>query len=46
MSGQRPGYLRASNLNRNTQGQVENIQVDRMFTDKAYGNATKRPQLE
>lgn len=46
MSGQRLGYIRVSSLDQNTQRQLENIQVARMFTDKASGKDTERPQLE
>lgn len=46
MSGQRLGYIRVSSLDQNAQRQLVNIQVARMFTDKASGKDTKRPQLE
>jgi DNA invertase Pin-like site-specific DNA recombinase len=46
VSGQRLGYIRVSSLDQNTQRQLEDIQVGRMFTDKASGKDTKRPQLE
>ena len=46
MSGQRLGYIRVSSLDQNTQRQLENVQVGRMFTDTASGKDTKRPQLE
>ena len=46
MSGQRLGYIRVSSLDQNTQRQLENIQLTRVFTDKASGKDTKRPQLE
>jgi hypothetical protein len=44
--GQRIGYIRVSRLDRNTQRQLEGVQLDRIFTDKASGKDTKRPQLD
>jgi DNA invertase Pin-like site-specific DNA recombinase len=46
MAGQRIGYIRVSSLDQNTQRQLEGVQLDRIFTDKASGKDTKRPQLE
>ena len=46
MKGQRIGYIRVSTLDQNPERQLENIQVDRVFTDKASGKDVKRPQLE
>jgi DNA invertase Pin-like site-specific DNA recombinase len=46
MAGQRIGYIRVSSLDQNTQRQLEGIQLDRIFTDKASGKDTKRPQLD
>jgi Resolvase, N terminal domain len=46
VSGQRLGYIRVSSLDQNTQRQLEDIQLGRVFTDKASGKDTKRPQLE
>jgi DNA invertase Pin-like site-specific DNA recombinase len=46
VSGQRLGYIRVSSLDQNTQRQLENIQLTRVFTDKASAKDTKRPQLE
>jgi DNA invertase Pin-like site-specific DNA recombinase len=46
MAGQRIGYIRVSSLDQNTQRQLEGIELDRVFTDKASGKDTKRPQLE
>lgn len=46
MSGQRLGYIRVSRLDQNTQRQLENLQLARVFIDKASGKDTKRPQLE
>ena len=46
MSGQRIGYVRVSSFDQNPQRQLENIAVDRVFTDKASGKNAQRPQLE
>lgn len=46
MTGQRIGYVRVSTFDQNPERQLEGIQVDRIFTDKASGKDVKRPQLE
>lgn len=46
MSGQRIGYIRVSTLDQNPERQLEQVQVDRLFTDKLSGKDIKRPQLE
>ena len=46
MKGQRIGYIRVSTFDQNTERQLENIQLDRVFTDKASGKDTQRTQLE
>jgi DNA invertase Pin-like site-specific DNA recombinase len=46
MSGQRIGYIRVSTLDQHTERQLDGIQVDKTFTDKASGKDTRRPQLE
>lgn len=46
MTGQRIGYVRVSAHDQNPERQLENIALDRIFTDKASGKDTKRPQLE
>jgi DNA invertase Pin-like site-specific DNA recombinase len=46
MNGHRIGYIRVSTFDQNTDRQLENIKLDRTFTDKASGRDTKRPQLE
>ena len=43
--GQRIGYVRVSTLDQNTERQLEGIKLDKVFTDKASGKDTKRPQL-
>ena len=44
--GQRVGYLRVSTLDQNEVRQLEGLDLDRTFTDKASGKDSKRPQLE
>jgi hypothetical protein len=46
VNGQRIGYIRVSTLDQNPERQLEQVQVDRLFTDKLSGKDIKRPQLE
>ncbi|MBN2589232.1 MAG: recombinase family protein [Sedimentisphaerales bacterium] len=46
MPGQRIGYVRVSSFDQNPERQLENISVNKIFTDKASGKDTKRPELE
>jgi DNA invertase Pin-like site-specific DNA recombinase len=46
MHGQRIGYIRVSTLDQHTERQLDGIEVDKTFTDKASGKDMKRPQLE
>ena len=46
MSGQRIGYVRVSSFDQNPERQLENVPLDRIFTDKVSGKDTLRPQLE
>src|ERR1035437_8271432 len=46
MKSKRVGYIRVSSLDQKTVRQLEGIRLDRVFTDKASGKDTKRPQLE
>ena len=46
MSGQKVGYIRVSTLDQHTERQLEGLTLDRVFTDKASGKDTKRPELE
>lgn len=46
MQGHRIGYVRVSSFDQNPERQLEHIQVDRVFTDKASGKDTQRPQLD
>ena len=45
MTGQRIGYVRVSTLDQNEKRQLEGQVLDRVFTDKASGRDTARPQL-
>src|SRR5277367_684838 len=44
--GQRIGYIRVSSCDQNVDRQLEHLDVDRVFTDKASGKDTERPQLQ
>jgi len=46
MSGQRIGYIRVSAFDQNPERQLDGIQVDRTFTDKASGKDVHREQLD
>ena len=46
MAGKRIGYVRVSTFEQNTDRQLEGMEFDRTFTDKASGKDTVRPQLE
>lgn len=46
MHGQRIGYVRVSSLDQNPERQLEQAQLDRLFTDKASGKDMRRPELE
>ena len=46
MQGQRIGYVRVSSLDQNPQRQLEHVDVGRVFTDKASGKDTQRPELD
>ena len=45
MDGQRIGYVRVSSFDQNPERQLEQVPVDRLFTDKASGKDTQRPEL-
>ena len=45
-NGQRIGYVRVSTLDQNTDRQLDGIELDRVFTDKASGKDTQRPELQ
>jgi DNA invertase Pin-like site-specific DNA recombinase len=42
----RVGYIRVSSLDQNTERQLDGQDLDKVFTDKASGKDTKRPQLQ
>jgi DNA invertase Pin-like site-specific DNA recombinase len=46
MHGQRVGYIRVSSFEQNPVRQLDQVKLDRTFTDKASGKDTKRPELE
>ncbi|EMR0203097.1 recombinase family protein [Pseudomonas putida] len=46
MKGQRIGYVRVSSFDQNPERQLEQVQVDKVFTDKASGKDTQRPELD
>jgi DNA invertase Pin-like site-specific DNA recombinase len=46
MDGQRIGYVRVSTFDQNPERQLDGVQVARVFTDKASGKDTQRPELE
>jgi DNA invertase Pin-like site-specific DNA recombinase len=46
MNGQRIGYVRVSSLDQNPDRQLEQVPVDRTFTDHASGKDVARPQLD
>lgn len=46
MKTQRIGYIRVSTTDQNSERQLDKIPVDRVFTDKASGKDTNRPQLQ
>lgn len=45
MRGQRIGYVRVSSFYQNPERQLYQVQLDKLFTDKASGKDTERPQL-
>ena len=46
MHGQRIVYIRVSSFDQNPGRQLEHVEVDRMFTEKASGKDTHRSQLD
>ena len=45
MQGLRIGYIRVSSFNQNPERQLEDIPLDKVFSDQASGKDTQRPQL-
>ena len=46
MHGHRIGYIRVSSFDQNPERQLEQVPVDRLFTDTASGKDTYRPELD
>lgn len=46
MNGQRIGYVRVSSFDPNQERQLEQVRVDKVFTDKASGKDTQWPELD
>src|SRR5260370_19690543 len=46
MDGQRIGYVRVSSFDQNPDRQLDAVGVVRVFTDKASGKDTQRPELD
>jgi DNA invertase Pin-like site-specific DNA recombinase len=46
LNGQRIGYVRVSSFDQNPERQLEHVEVGKVFTDKASGKDTQRPELE
>jgi DNA invertase Pin-like site-specific DNA recombinase len=46
VQGHRIAYVRVSSFDQNPERQLEQVPLDRVFTDKASGKDTLRPQLE
>jgi DNA invertase Pin-like site-specific DNA recombinase len=46
LKGQRIGYVRVSSFDQNPERQLEQVRVDKVFTDKASGKDTLRPELD
>src|SRR5947209_17356597 len=44
--GQRVGYVRVSTVQQNTARQLDGIEVDRLFDEKASAKSTARPVLQ
>ncbi len=42
---QQVGYIRVSTVDQNTARQLDDMELDKVFTDKCSGNDTKRPAL-
>ena len=46
MQGHRIGYIRVSSFDQNPERQLEQVEVSKVFTDKASGKDILRPELE
>jgi DNA invertase Pin-like site-specific DNA recombinase len=45
-NGQRVGYVRVSTFDQHPERQLEQVPLDRVFTERASGKDTQRPQLD
>lgn len=45
-AGQRIGYIRVSSVGQNVDRQLDGLELDRVFTDKASGSTSDRPALD
>ena len=45
MAGKKVGYIRVSSFDQNPERQLEGIELDKRFIDKASGKDVKRPAL-
>ena len=43
--GQRVGYQRVSTVDQNTDRQLDGVELDKVFTEKASGKDANRPEL-
>ncbi|WP_443192648.1 recombinase family protein [Methylomonas aurea] len=46
LQGHRIGYIRVSSFDQNPERQLDQVEVSKVFTDKASGKDTERPALE
>lgn len=46
MNGKRVGYVRVSSFDQNPERQLDDVAIDKLFTDKASGKDTLRPELD
>ena len=46
MTGQRVGYKRVSTIDQNSARQLDGVQIDKCFEDKASGKDMRRPELQ
>lgn len=46
MNSQRIGHVRVSSFDQNPERQLEHVDVGKVFTDRASGKDTKRPELD
>ena len=46
MKGQKIGYVRVSTVEQNIERQLEEVEVDRVFIDRASGKNTDRPKFQ